>query len=129
MSVEKIKMMNRGTNLRKRIVELSNEKSNLLKELDDMGYDCEHEIIIRDEEYGFAECIFCGNDGFLDVYLKENPAVITISRLKSEGSFLDTMKRIRKKYKQIWAEEDTECSEEQMREKLKESLEESLEES
>lgn len=88
-----------------------------------MRHNCKHEIIIRDKEYGFSKCIFCGNDGFLKGYLIENPSVVIISRLENEWCFAKTVERIRKRYKQIWAE-DSECSEEQIREKLRKEFEE-----
>lgn len=121
MSVEKIKMMNRSKKLSERIKALNVEKVNAEKEQMDMRHNCEHEIIARDKKYGFAECIFCGNNGFSKCRLEDNPAVIIISKEENEKSFWDSLDRVRKRYKQIWTEND-ELSEEEIREKLREEF-------
>lgn len=117
MSAEKIKMMNRSKTLSERISTLNAEKVAAEKEQMDIRHNCEHEIIMRDKLWGFSICIFCGNEGFSDTYLLNNPKVITTSNTNNEH-----LDKVRKKYKQIWAEND-ELSEEEIREKLREEFE------
>lgn len=123
MSVEKIKMMNRSKNLSKRILTLNAEKVAIEKEQMDVRHNCQHDIIARDKQYGFAECIFCGNNGFSECRLRDNPAVIVISKLENDKNFWDSLERVRKRYREIWAEDD-ELSEEKIRERLREEFEE-----
>lgn len=123
MSVEKIKMMNRSKKLSERIRALNVEKVNAEKEQMDIIYNCEHEIIVRDRRYGYAECIFCGNSRFAEHCLKNNLAVILVSKLEDEQNIGDSIERVKKKYKEIWVEDD-ELSEEEIREEIREKLRE-----
>lgn len=125
MSAEKIKMMNRERDLQKRIIALSKEKSDIEVELFEMRHKCKHEIIIRDNFWGFNECLFCGKTGFFDEYLKNNFAVITLPIL-IKGEYMDKFVDVaRKKYSRICME-NVEWSEEQIRETFKKELKEEL---